>query len=266
MLKIRKRVASLVVPYFFWNVFWLCYTILKNNYLSNLGISPEITIDSLGKIIQVFFYRGVGANPTFPIAGYMWFMRDLFICAVLTPLYLWIYRRKNALLIVTIIVFMYLSGIWSWPLNIGFILGGYLGYRRISVIDWVIKQKCWVIIMAFLIGDILYYHIYDCTVTCLLMQIVSLLVILKISCYLSTKPVVLNLAAMSTWFYVVHILMLNIGRHIWVKLIPMTDDLNMSLLYVVNATTCVILCICTYYVLHMKPFRFLFAIMTGGRG
>lgn len=98
------------------------------------------------------------------------------------------------------------------------------------------------------------------------MQMVSLLIILKISWYMSTKPVVLNLAAMSTWFYVVHILMLNIGRHIWVKLIPMTDDLNMSLLYVVNATTCVILCICTYYVLRMKPFRFFFAIMTGGRG
>lgn len=94
LLKLTKRIRSLFIPYLFWNIafvalFWL---LIHVPLFSGL-------IDQSIKIDGAYIYKALIGQPSadgtqlFPIDYPLWFVRDLFVCAVLSPLIFWIVQR-----------------------------------------------------------------------------------------------------------------------------------------------------------------------------
>ena len=66
--KINGRLHSIVVPYLFWNVFWLIYNLLKTYKLHDTPDSELLEISSFGDFFSCFWKRGYGMDPNFPIS------------------------------------------------------------------------------------------------------------------------------------------------------------------------------------------------------
>lgn len=86
--KLRNRFSSLLVPYVLWNVAALALAACYQG-----GIDSAATLmRRLGEALT-----GTASTPgglVFPADSPMWFVRDLMVMAVATPLLAWLFRRK----------------------------------------------------------------------------------------------------------------------------------------------------------------------------
>lgn len=78
----------------FWNVFWLGYNLLKTWKLQGVADAELLQMNSIGDFFALFWEKGYGTHPGFPIAGYTWFLRDLFVFALLSPIYHYCYSKQ----------------------------------------------------------------------------------------------------------------------------------------------------------------------------
>ena len=94
------------MPYLFWNFFWLVYTLFKTYKLQGTADSELLEITKISDFFACFWQRGFGVYPDFPIAGYTWYLRDLFIFALLSPIYNYCYKNRRLcfLLLVVLII------------------------------------------------------------------------------------------------------------------------------------------------------------------
>lgn len=101
MSKIKRRIKTLVIPYFIWNLFaFLAISVLAMCFNDDSRVSiGDIFWKKNG--ILMFWSTGNGQGPiNFPL----WFIRDLFIVCLMTPL-LWIFLKNR---IATICLFLIL--------------------------------------------------------------------------------------------------------------------------------------------------------------
>ncbi len=101
-LKFRKRINTLFVPYLFWSVFGiLIYFLLQNIPVIKTFFTKELIVDfSLVKWIETIFIN--------PIPYQLWFIRDLIILVLLSPI---LFLSIRYLKIVTILLFF---SIWMY--------------------------------------------------------------------------------------------------------------------------------------------------------
>jgi len=95
--KLRRRCRTLLFPYIFWISAWLIgYFILFKSPLAkilHLGAGGTMPY-SLQNIAAAFWcYNGDTAYQTFPLVGQFWFIRDLLVITLLSPL-IWLAIRK----------------------------------------------------------------------------------------------------------------------------------------------------------------------------
>lgn len=82
--KIRKRLKSLLVPYIFWNLIVLFLFLLSQLFLPSMlsGKNKLITDYSCIDFLSIFWNK----NDGMPICNQFWFIRDLIIVVLFTPL------------------------------------------------------------------------------------------------------------------------------------------------------------------------------------
>lgn len=112
--KLKSRIKSLLIPYLFWNIAFLLfyYTASHLPILQNWFKGCEYT---LGFILSSLWGRAGGdpLNPmTYPIAYQFWFIRDLMVVVVLTPI---IYLLVKYLKSYGLILFCVLWYLRIWP-------------------------------------------------------------------------------------------------------------------------------------------------------
>lgn len=93
--KLKKRFKSLVIPFLFWNTIFLLiyYFMARIPLLSNFFTGPEYTLDYI--LHSYWGITNADGTMTYPLAYQFWFIRDLIVCVVLSPiLYLLITRVK----------------------------------------------------------------------------------------------------------------------------------------------------------------------------
>lgn len=85
--KIRKRLRTLVIPYFIWNAPWVFFCIKNNlsdhfltSLLSGLGLYP--------------FYTGNTFEPKVPWDVPLWYVRDLFCICLVSPVIKYFVQRR----------------------------------------------------------------------------------------------------------------------------------------------------------------------------
>ena len=266
--KIERRLRSLVLPYIFWNCFWLVYNLLKTYKLGDVVSDAELLhINSFRDFFACFWERGYGSLPTVPIAGYMWFIRDLFTFALLSPIYNYCYHKRTFSL-VFLIVLLLCSIVPGWSLpgfNTYLYLGGLIAYRGYSLEELCNKINIKLVVVLFLIVNYIYYGGTSNSVLHLFLVVFSFVFIFYIALYLCNKKYLCTISCSSTYFYVTHILFLNIYRHILIKNFTINGDVDMCVFYFLISTLCVITCLCTYLLLKKMRLNLLLTILTGGR-
>lgn len=221
----------------------------------------------MGDFFSCFWKCGYGSHPDFPIAGYTWFLRDLFVFALLSPIYNYCYKRRN--LAVSLLVILCICDIvpeWNIPgFNTWIYVGGFIANRKLDLETICNKMSNWVCLILFFIVNIVYYRLYHCPGVHFILVISSFIVVFKLTLFVHHISFLNSLAASSTYLYVTHIFVLNVTRHSLAKVLTVRTDIDMCLYYILNSVICVVICISTYYILKRLKASFLLKIITGGR-
>ena len=129
--KLKSRSKSLVVPYLFWNsvvilTFWLIHRFIPN--LMNPSFENIANFDFL-KLINCY-WSGSGGQP---IAFQFWFIRDLIVFVILSPVFYFLFRKTWIGIALFTVVYLFDLSPWLWSAYF-FALGAWLGIQKIDFI------------------------------------------------------------------------------------------------------------------------------------
>lgn len=150
--KMKKRAKTLLVPYLIWNVIFVLWYVV----LALLpGVSQFVNSDILGGLSQGGFWGGLKTLFVNPISFPLWFLRDLMIYVLLSPLIYWGLKHLRWALPVVLFV-MATVGLFVLPSEIKlwgtffFVLGGYVAqFSSLEKIAETIKMP--VVIICLLV-------------------------------------------------------------------------------------------------------------------
>lgn len=265
--KINARLWSIGVPYVFWNIFWLMYNLLKAYKLQGTADSELLEITNVGDFFACFWQRGYGVHPDFPIAGYTWFLRDLFVFALLSPIYNYCFKNKGigVLLLVILVICKSIKGWYIPGINAWLYFGGFIASKNLSL-EAICNRISWIVcVCSFCIVNYVYYYILHVEAVYILLVIVSFIPIIKMSLYLCNSKWLLLISASSTFLYLTHIFVLNVSRHCLAKMLVINSDVDMCIYYLLNAAICFIICLGSYCILKKMKANMLLKVLTGGR-
>ena len=84
---IKKKIFSLMIPYFLWNVFQIVLYVSAEILPMTRKFFTDTDNDflNMSAVNIVSYVLGVGHND-FPVNGPMWYVRDLFVLIIISPL------------------------------------------------------------------------------------------------------------------------------------------------------------------------------------
>lgn len=151
-LKLKKRLTSLVIPYFAWNIIILLlfFIIQESNYFNNIstGNLKNISEYNVADWLYVFFVR--------PIANQFWFIRDLILLNLLSYFIVKLIKHVH-IIYFACIVFLWISRYDNFLLNIKneaivfYSLGIFFSYKNFDIDRFIIKNK-----LAFFMLSVVY--------------------------------------------------------------------------------------------------------------
>ena len=156
-IKIKKRVKTLIIPYVMWNlvpfiltiltmlmVVWLRDTSINNVLVFIKKHGPYIFYDYHVWGENRVNWLGEHLRMTGPYDLPLWFLRDLIVVTLCSPLIFWVVKRIK-IWAISILFIAYISRIWPLipGLNISawffFSIGAYFAIYKINIIQWVRK-------------------------------------------------------------------------------------------------------------------------------
>lgn len=290
--KIKSRFRSLFIPYIIWNTIPFIYLIIK--YL--------ITGHTLYRIIDFFRLKGFLSiywnyrEPCFdiplnyfgtliskwyvPLNGPLWFVKDLMICIILTPLIYCIIKKMKVSFLI-ILCLAYISNIWpnifikagcSITALFFFSTGAFFAIQNKNIIEEFKKVTIYSYIFALSFGFAA--AIFGGTSTYigkLLLPfyiIFGVIAIFNIATFLiKNEYIKVNkfLAKSSFFIYCLHgLLILRFSNYIVNKIIPFNTTILEIIKYFMVPILTVCICLCIYYLLK-RYFPKLLNILTGDR-
>lgn len=265
--KLRSRVKSILIPYFFWNVFWLIYNFVKNVYLSKKGIEGDIVIDSFESLISSFWAVGQGELPNAPIAPYTWFLRDVFVFAILSPFYYYLYNNKK-ISYIGLVISIVLLGFPNFEiplLNPAIYIGGFLAYNQFNLKKICERCNFIFVIVGLAVCSLLYYNTSTVALFRIGLLLFSFLFVFKVSLLLYNIVWINNLSKASTYLYLTHIFVLNMGMHTLLSVFLPLNDTSLVACFFLNLIICLLVCISSFYILKTLKANTILRVMTGGR-
>ena len=146
--KWKRRAYTLLIPYLFWNILSVVVTYIKTNLFSRLGIpqSDPVSVLFSGNNGPLFWFLTGPEN--FPL----WFMRDLIIMCLSSPVVYYIFKKLPRIGGITVLLILFLlpveAPVLTWRGYFFFSLGAFLGIQRINILDFCEKVKWAAAIMA----------------------------------------------------------------------------------------------------------------------
>lgn len=128
--KICRRAQTLLVPYLTWNIiyfaFYLCLLIIPSveNIINN-NLANEILKNELPDAIEGLFWE--------PFACHLWYVRDLMLFVLLTPLVYKYIRKIPLLLLLVFTIFIPLTGINQSEMLGYFLIGAKLACEDVDL-------------------------------------------------------------------------------------------------------------------------------------
>lgn len=278
--QLKSRFRSLFIPYMLWNGLFLFAYIVAwkigfNMEINNKSLADYNVIDYL----RAFWDRGDWANGnSMPVLTPMWYIRNLMIVYIISPLVFYVIRATGLLL------FLAASLFWINTHNVAFILqtvtmmslGAYFSIKGINPITFLNKYKILVVIffVFFGLGDIFLHqgiinpnNVFTSDISLpfhRLALIGNTFIILLIGSFLYKRgwhfP---NLSKAAFFIFCIHY-PLNAAVRSVAKLYPQWPDMVHILLYVASVAIVILICYGLFRILNRYQPWFI-RISTGGR-
>ena len=278
LVKLKKRIKTLLVPYLIWNFvgFVLLLIYVHPKVLRFFPLLNNYRVDIIS-FLSSFWVTNLPismSGPANPINTPLWFIRDLMVLVVLSPIIWWLIKKAKVVFIIA------LGLIWFFTLGqyIGFPglchqslfffpLGAYFGINQINFVENIQKYS-WlpVVYIVFAIIDALsdkdYYHIIHNSEILL-----GMAAAVYVSSYLLKKgKVAVNdfLISASFFVYALHNLFLGKMTKIVVMLTKPESPVFVLLIYFLMPTIAILICLGLYKVIKRYS-PTLCTLLTGGR-
>lgn len=276
--KLKKRVRTVLVPYLFWNALVIGFFFLAQTFFASLlsGENKLIVDYSIKDWLEAFWARPYPANhPNYrPIAFQFWFIRDLMVVMVFSPV-IYILVKYLRVLGVFILGALWLFGFWfnipgfSIVAFFAFSAGAYFSVHKKNFAT-VFKSVLPYFSVIYLIialadlctkGDIYNQniHIIGIIVGCVFSIGLAATCIEKGLWKVSAK-----LSSSTFFLYAYHGLPLALFAKLAIVKFPPTSNLAIMTLYLGSATVICILGVVLYNLLKKLMPTFM-SIITGGR-
>ena len=239
--KLSRRIGSLLIPYLFWNsmaMFLLCFKFYCLGW-SGLGIFTDTGIDMI-KWVEGFWT--ITENEDMPYAFAFWFIRNLMVFNILSPLAWLISRHRTA------IICFYLLYLFSSLPFYGFewyLLGSILSIRdiRLPLISKFHFKQIFLILLCVVLGILMriipeFYRIFH------IILVIFALMIFEywgnvIANYSDKKGVVRVLVSSTFFIYAFHQLCSTIVRSFWSDLLGLNTAIGVFSSYIFTVFTLV---------------------------
>lgn len=277
--KIGKRVRTLLVPYLFWNTVVLAVYFWVQTVFPGMvsGNNRPIADYSVTDFLWAFWNKDVVNGVTeigSPIAVQFWYMRDLMMVSVLSPV---IYVCVKRFGVWALIVFEAFSQLNLLPQVVGlsitaiffFSLGSYFSIHNRSFISRS-KLLCVGAVIVFVVTLVL-LRVYSFGVVRGVVNLVNMLSGMLMLFYVAAsllerenvKPVRL-LSDSSFMIFAVHALLLQVLQKSLLRMISNPDDVMLIGVYLLITIVAVAVSMGVYAVMRRRLPRFT-AVITGGR-
>lgn len=276
---IKKKVISLLIPYVLWMLIYLCFETIIKDYLVRILPSLVNNTENLYKTwsIKEYFHHLIGYSSIEggqPLAaGQFWFVRNLFIFSLLSPLLI-VIIKKIPFCFLFILVFLTISVELNCETHLLFSLfcytcGLYLGIYDLDFFSNIDRIKWYEIGICFIFYCILVFLKLQIPCQILFITFFSSIIVLKFSIILIRKDkffsVLRYLADFSFFLYAVHMPVLNvIVQKLWIRCFPMNNTFFVLFEYF-GATLIIILIGTTFGIILRKICTPLYSLLNGGR-
>lgn len=292
--KLKKRIRTLLIPYLLWNLIALLLKVVKmlpifSSVFQNIN-DVEFHFTPL-RLFNSFFYDdwtnglfvypeiGVTLESPIPVNGPMWYVRDLMVIMLFTPIIYWLIRKLRIWFIIGLGVILYYGSHHVFPgmhyFNLVldnvffFSWGAYYSINKLDIVSEMRRFKYIPIIFIVLLVVSMFIHNTDYnrfvhlpTVVIGIMFSIGL-----VSCLLESDKIHVNetLANSSFFVFALHSLILNeIGKTLFVMLGCNDSPLVLLFLYIAIPTVTIIICVALYKLLN-RFMPTICALLTGGR-
>jgi len=269
--KFTSRIYTLLIPFLFWNIFVLIlYTIAQNIPLTANFFSGNNLISSynLTDFINAIF----GVN-RLPLAYQFWFIRDLMIIIVFSPV-IYFCLKYFSYLILVLLFFSWLLNFWpvmvpSEEAVMFFYLGAFISLKKYDV--FILDNYRVVLLFSYIVLSMLDYLTYGMHYHFILHKIglifgIAVMINLTKNIFhtKNLKKRTIAMGSASFFIFAAHEPLLTILRKLLYKFIHPENDITILILYFSVPIATIILCYFTYILLK-KEFSKVLSWISGGR-
>lgn len=271
--KLVKRIRSLFIPYIFWNsLIILIYFFLENiTYTPGLFSNKGMEVTSFSFIDFLNSYWSI--NGGFPILYQFWFIRDLIIVILFTPL-IYVIVRYTKVVGVILFFLIWIIGIdtpngFSPACWFFFLAGSYFSINKINLVTTLSKltRLSFILYPLLIIADLLSmnqeYYSYIHKIGIVIGIVFAFCLVSK---YISTGRFrnVEFLTSASFFVFATHEPWLFFLRRFVYRILKPTNELIFLIDYFIPAITIALISLAIYYFLRKKSSAFL-RVISGGR-
>lgn len=277
--KIKKRIKTLLIPYLIWNfiAFIILLIEVHPRIIRFFPLLKDYRVDIIS-FLSSFWVTNlpiVMSGPANPINTPLWFIRDLMVLIIISPIIWWLIREAK-------LAFIFILGIiWFFTLGdyVGFPglchqslfffpLGAYFGINRLNFVEISYKYKwisffyiCFAAFDAISKNEQYNYIIHKSGILLGILTIVYLT-----STLLNKGKIHVNtfLISASFFVYALHNLFLGKMTKIVIMVVQPESPFTVLLIYFIMPTIAIILCIGLYKMTN-RYFPTFCSILTGGR-
>ena len=270
--KLKRRVKTLLIPYIFWNLFSLMFYWGAQVFMGSMtsGTNKLIADYSFVDWLNVFWDFNYGMPVNLPL----WFIRDLMIMAILSPV-LYVLIKYVKLAFVLVLGVLWCCDLWQGVLSVSavglffFSLGAWFSINKVNFVEvfsgW---KKCALgLYVMLLVASVAlkYGNVMDVYVVVHNLEIMAgLVAVVGWTNYgVERKKLRCNhlLAESSFFIYVYHGLPMLFVTKMWVKTFYPASELSMITGYILIPTVIVLLGIGMYYLMQRYLPRFTKIVM-----
>ena len=265
--KVSRRIRTLLVPYLCANLFMiLCYASI--HYFAPNYINPDnfnILQYSIKDFIRAFWSVG-----GFPICYPTWYIRNLFLIVLCSPLFYLLIKQNikiklSVLIILAILRFFFDVSFMMGPIY--FYIGALFSRDDVCLFIQRLNNKYVYIVLggaALISGYLNFIELDQCFVK--VQRFTMSILILRLSYLLfKNKDQINNIAWNSSFFlFLYHAFPIFIIKKILYMAFDPTDSAAFVAMYILLIISTIMICVMAYYILN-KFVPSLLSVLTGGR-
>ncbi len=282
LVLVKKRVKTVLVPYILWIGLYLLYLLAGKKLL--LTVCPSLIADpdsiiscaawSVSDWCKYIIGYSAETAGTPLAAPQLWFLRDLFVFVVLSPLFIFLIKKIPVVFFIILCLFCSSVNVPFNPkLNYSlffYICGLYWGIYDIDLFSKLdaIKWRDLGILVVFYFCSYQFFS-FIATGIVVVQTLISSLILLKVSGLIVKNEKIYAyseyLSHFSFFIYTIHMpVLMVIIQKIWFKIIPLTNTVTCLLEYF--CVTFIVVIVGTLLGMFIRRFiNPLFALLCGGR-